>query len=208
MPNEVQATKGQAALVLPANPAEIVVVPPSARNTTSPSRGAIAARPLPKGFQANIQVGVHESGWPLMIVGDRDGAPMVLVPGGTFTMGNNDGQSSEKPAHEVRLSTYYIDQHEVTNHQFRFSSARRAIMVNPPPESGWPTRKPERSPRHSPSDTSTFTTPTPMLAGPASSFPPRRNGRWPRDRPRPAFSLGQRARPNGPVPERSARSIR
>lgn len=118
-PNEVQATKGQAALVLPANPAEIVVVPPSARNTTSPSRTAIAARPLPKGFQANVEVGVHESGWPLMIVGDRDGAHMVLVPGGTFMMGNNDGQSSEKPAHEVRLSTYYIDQHEVTNHQFR-----------------------------------------------------------------------------------------
>ena len=44
---------------------------------------------------------------------------MVLVPGGTFTMGNNDGQPPEKPAHQVRLSTYYIDQHEVTNRQFR-----------------------------------------------------------------------------------------
>ena len=54
-----------------------------------------------------------------MIVGDRDGAPMVLVPSGSFTMGNDDGQPSEAPAHWVRLSTYYVDQHEVTNRQFR-----------------------------------------------------------------------------------------
>ena len=40
-----------------------------------------------------------------MIVGDRDGAPMVLVPGGTFTMGSNEGQPAEAPAHPVRLST-------------------------------------------------------------------------------------------------------
>ena len=54
-----------------------------------------------------------------MIVGDRDGAPMVLVPSGSFTMGNDDGQPSEAPRHGVRLSTYYVDQHEVTNRQFR-----------------------------------------------------------------------------------------
>ena len=91
------------------------------RSGTPPHRAGATttARPLPPGFQANLQAGVHESGWPLVIVGDRDGAPMILVPGGTFTMGNNDGQPSEKPAHEVRLSTYYIDQHEVTNRQFR-----------------------------------------------------------------------------------------
>jgi formylglycine-generating enzyme required for sulfatase activity len=43
---------------------------------------------------------------------------MVLIPGGTFTMGSNDGPI-EAPAHQVRLSAYYIDQHEVTNGQFR-----------------------------------------------------------------------------------------
>jgi formylglycine-generating enzyme required for sulfatase activity len=118
-PNEGQTTKGQAALVLPANAPEMVVVPPSARDTAVPTRNANAARPVPPGFQANLQAGVHESGWPLVINCDRDGAPMVLVPGGTFTMGNDDGQASEKPAHQVRLSTYYIDQHEVTNRQFR-----------------------------------------------------------------------------------------
>jgi len=113
-PNQPQTTKGQVALVLPPNPAESLVSPPS-----SQPRVATTARPLPPGFQPNLQAGVHESGWPLVIVGDRDGALMVLVPGGTFTMGSNDGQAAERPAHQVRLSTYYIDQHEVTNRQFR-----------------------------------------------------------------------------------------
>jgi formylglycine-generating enzyme required for sulfatase activity len=44
---------------------------------------------------------------------------MVFVPAGTFTMGSNEGQAAEGPAHQVRLSNYYVDQHEVTNRQFR-----------------------------------------------------------------------------------------
>jgi sulfatase modifying factor 1 len=118
-PTDGQAAKGQAALVLPANAPEMVVVPPSVRERAAPPGAAIAARPVPAGFQANLQAGVHESGWPLVINCVRDGAAMVLVPGGTFTMGNNEGLPPERPAHEVRLSTFYIDQHEVTNHQFR-----------------------------------------------------------------------------------------
>jgi len=119
-PNEPQATKGQAVLVLPPNAAEAVVVPPSVRNAAKSTGATMTnARPLPPGFQANLQLGIHESGWPRVIVSDRDGAPMVLVPGGTFTMGNSEGQSAEKPAHQVRLATFYIDQHEVSNRQFR-----------------------------------------------------------------------------------------
>lgn len=55
----------------------------------------------------------------MAIVGDRDVATMVLVPGGTFTMGSDRGERANGPSHEVRLSTFYIDQHEVTNRQFR-----------------------------------------------------------------------------------------
>ncbi len=118
-PNDGQAAKGQAALVLPANAPEMVVIPPSVRERAAPAGAAVAARPVPAGFQPNLQAGVHESGWPLVITCDRDGAAMVLVPGGKFTMGNNEGLPPERPAHDVQLSTYYIDQHEVTNHQFR-----------------------------------------------------------------------------------------
>ncbi len=113
-PDQPQPAHGQAVLLLPANPAETLASPPPYQ-----ARAAIATRPLPQGFQPNLDAGVHSSGWPLVIVGDRDGALMVLVPGSTFTMGTNDGQVAERPAHPVRLSTYYIDQHEVTNRQFR-----------------------------------------------------------------------------------------
>jgi formylglycine-generating enzyme required for sulfatase activity len=75
-------------------------------------------RTLPKEFSAKSEAGVHGSGWPLAIVGNRDGATMVFVPGGTFTMGNDAGPAAEAPAHQVRLSSYYIDQHEVTVRQF------------------------------------------------------------------------------------------
>jgi formylglycine-generating enzyme len=44
----------------------------------------------------------------------QDGAPMVLIPAGPFTMGSNDGLPNERPEHTVTLDTYYIDQYEVT----------------------------------------------------------------------------------------------
>src|SRR5262249_41358426 len=58
------------------------------------------------------------SGWPLEIVGGRDGAMMVLVPGGAFLMGRDGSEAVEAPAHLARVSTYYIDKHEVTNRQY------------------------------------------------------------------------------------------
>jgi sulfatase modifying factor 1 len=125
VPVQPQSTQGQAALVLPANPSEVVVTPPATTSATVPvpeagtTVPAIAPRALPQGFRGNLNAGVHESGWPLVIEGARDGAPMFLVPGGTFSMGSNEGQPAEAPAHQVRVSTYYIDQHEVTNRQFR-----------------------------------------------------------------------------------------
>src|SRR5262249_44976694 len=90
-PKNAEPAKGNAQLVLPANPREAVVVPPSVRDAAGPSRAMATARPLPAGYRANLQAGIHESGWPLVISGDRDGAAMLLVPGGTFTMGSNDG---------------------------------------------------------------------------------------------------------------------
>lgn len=39
---------------------------------------------------------------------------MVKVEGGTFTMGSTNGESDEKPAHRVTLSSFYIGKTEVT----------------------------------------------------------------------------------------------
>src|SRR5829696_9262713 len=41
-------------------------------------------------------------------------AGMVLIPGGTFEMGTNEGFPYEGPAHTVTVKPYFLDEHEVT----------------------------------------------------------------------------------------------
>lgn len=48
-----------------------------------------------------------------------DGATMILIPAGEFQMGSDGVTSDEKPVHAVYLDAFYIDQHEVTNRQYR-----------------------------------------------------------------------------------------
>lgn len=45
---------------------------------------------------------------------------MLLVQGGTFTMGDTwgDGYSDEKPTHQVTLSSFYISKYEITQAQY------------------------------------------------------------------------------------------
>ena len=43
---------------------------------------------------------------------------MILINGGEFTMGNDEGGSEERPAHGVTLDPYYIDSYEVANGQY------------------------------------------------------------------------------------------
>lgn len=43
---------------------------------------------------------------------------MVLIPGGSFMMGDDNGQDMEKPVHEVEVSAFYMDTHEVTIGEF------------------------------------------------------------------------------------------
>jgi sulfatase modifying factor 1 len=52
----------------------------------------------------------------------NDGAPMILVPAGSFPMGvpkgDRDGGRDEYPRHEVMLDNYYIDIYEVTHGRY------------------------------------------------------------------------------------------
>jgi formylglycine-generating enzyme required for sulfatase activity len=50
---------------------------------------------------------------------DKDGATMVRIPAGTFTMGSSDGDADEKPVHQPYVSEFYIDKYEVTNRQYK-----------------------------------------------------------------------------------------
>jgi len=42
------------------------------------------------------------------------GLEMVLVPAGEFVMGDDRGETDERPAHRVRLSAFWMDAREVT----------------------------------------------------------------------------------------------
>ena len=44
---------------------------------------------------------------------------MVLVPGGTFEMGREDGDEFERPIHQVTVSSFLLDRTEVTNLEYR-----------------------------------------------------------------------------------------
>lgn len=44
---------------------------------------------------------------------------MVYVGGGTFLMGKSSGPDDEKPAHEVKLGSFYMMKYEVTQKQWR-----------------------------------------------------------------------------------------
>ena len=48
-----------------------------------------------------------------LLAGDFD--DMVLIPEGSFIMGNNMGGADEKPEHQVYLKAFFIDKFEVTN---------------------------------------------------------------------------------------------
>lgn len=50
--------------------------------------------------------------------GDKDTARMVLVKGGTFIMGSVNFPDAQ-PLREVEVSSFYMDEHEVTNAQFQ-----------------------------------------------------------------------------------------
>jgi sulfatase modifying factor 1 len=59
----------------------------------------------------------------------QDGAPMVLVPAGEFTMGGQD-VADEQPVHRVHLDAFYMDTFEVT--VTRYGKFRATTKRSPP----------------------------------------------------------------------------
>jgi formylglycine-generating enzyme required for sulfatase activity len=55
---------------------------------------------------------------------------MVWIPGGTFTMGGDDGPPDEGPTHSVTLDGFWMDKTEVTNAQFKaFADATHYLTI-------------------------------------------------------------------------------
>lgn len=49
---------------------------------------------------------------------DKIKADLVLIPGGPFQMGRNDGPPQERPVHSVTVQPFYMDRTEVTNAEY------------------------------------------------------------------------------------------
>ena len=113
---------------------------PPAKVPSTPSEGSKEQAPSPSVPPKPPTKSVHSSNGaippkaampqpPMEIVG-RDGAPMVLIPVGEFTMGSDKGDDDEQPIHKVFLDSFYLDKFEVTNG--RFAKFVEAIQSEPP----------------------------------------------------------------------------
>jgi sulfatase modifying factor 1 len=72
---------------------------------------------------------------------------MVWIPGGTFSMGSEDGQNDERPVHEVTVDGFWIDKTDVTNSVFeKFVRATGYVTVaeRKPEAKDYPGVPPER----------------------------------------------------------------
>ncbi len=57
---------------------------------------------------------VGQSSKPIITFETKSGFEMVLINGGTFMMGNENGNEDESPPHEVTVSNFAMDKYEVT----------------------------------------------------------------------------------------------
>src|SRR5262245_29534975 len=71
---------------------------------------------------------------------------MVWIPGGTFLMGSDKHYPEEAPAHEVTVNGFWMDEHTVTNEEFRrFIDATKYVTSaeRAPNREDYPGAKPE-----------------------------------------------------------------
>ncbi|MEI2612585.1 MAG: bifunctional serine/threonine-protein kinase/formylglycine-generating enzyme family protein [Candidatus Promineifilaceae bacterium] len=54
---------------------------------------------------------------------NETGSLMIYLPGGPFIMGDDEGESDEKPAHTANLDAFYLDETEVSNREYGLCAA-------------------------------------------------------------------------------------
>src|SRR4029079_6334733 len=90
-------------------------VPPAASSTPTRPKTPGKSQSAANGSGTSKPGGLPQP--PAQLMG-RDGAPMVLIPGGEFTMGSDKGDDDEEPIHRLFLDSFYMDKFEVTNGRF------------------------------------------------------------------------------------------
>jgi formylglycine-generating enzyme required for sulfatase activity len=86
---------------------------PGTPATASSTRQGWHGEVMPDGLERAKREGEY--------VSKKDGALMVYVPPGPFTMGSERGEPSEKPVHQVDLDGFYIDKQEVSWRKWKAS---------------------------------------------------------------------------------------
>ena len=66
-----------------------------------------------------------------------DGAEMICIPAGEFTMGSNEGDDDEKPVHRVMLPDYWIYKNDVTVAEYRNFCTATGRQMPEAPSWGW-----------------------------------------------------------------------
>lgn len=54
-----------------------------------------------------------------IIVWPNDGKDMILIPGGYFMMGSDDGNPNHQPRHRVYVADFYLDRWPITNAEYK-----------------------------------------------------------------------------------------
>ena len=133
----LQAQKKEAPLTLAQVLTGLQTQGVSAENRTLTARNQYIARrvrergvtfPLNEAFESELRnagasnelvKAIRENSPATEDLGNNVKLEMVALPGGTFTMGSNDGDADEKPPHQVTLSPFSIGKYEVTQAQYR-----------------------------------------------------------------------------------------
>lgn len=69
-------------------------------------------------FSAILLILLLSIAYTIVVSAEKKENPLILIPGGTFTMGTDRRAPDEKPAHKVYLDAYYISKYEVTNAEY------------------------------------------------------------------------------------------
>ena len=108
-------------------------------------------RPAARNLCAIVLVGVvlagcgrqaeesHPTG--IQVIKTRCGMDMVSIPAGQFTMGVNEGPVDAKPVHQVKVDSFLMDQHEITQEVYEQvvgkNPSRRKNPQNPVEQVTW-----------------------------------------------------------------------
>ncbi|QEG20890.1 SUMF1/EgtB/PvdO family nonheme iron enzyme [Mariniblastus fucicola] len=92
-------------------------------------QGIVSEKPT-EGRFVDLGDGKYMVPYATTIPGTEIEFTMEPIPGGTFTMGNEDGEDDEKPAFAVQLEPFWIARHEITWAQYkRYMQMEKALKA-------------------------------------------------------------------------------